>query len=206
MEPRYIARNLFLIFFSESGNTVKSSTDAPGEKKNGSRHLSPNDRKYFRSASPIRFDFRCKTRESPQKRVSGFFFRFSKTFRKRWSYVVSFFSLFFDFRSIFCFFFPYFFPFFLQFRPLLVCFSLFFICELLKLNDYGRHLLCTLLLLLNLTNKAFLSIPASIYLFFAYTNCFCRFHSFAFPFVVLFAVFSIVSLGVDCFFEFRSFF
>ena len=155
MEPRYIARNLFLIFFSESGNTVKSSTDAPGEKKNGSRHLSPNDRKYFRSASPIRFDFRCKTRESPQKRVSDFFFRFSKTFRKRWSYVVSFFSLFFDFRSIFCFFFPYFFPFFLQFRPLLVCFSLFFICELLKLNDYGRHLLCTLLLLLNLRTRHF---------------------------------------------------
>ena len=42
-------------------------------------------------------------------------------------------------------------------------FSLFFICELLKLNDDGRHLLCTLLLLLNLTHKAFLSIVALIY-------------------------------------------
>ena len=42
----YTAGNLFSIICSESGNTVKKSNDAPGEKKNGPRYLSPKDRKY----------------------------------------------------------------------------------------------------------------------------------------------------------------
>ena len=52
MKRRYIAGNLLLILFSESGNTVKNSDDAPGEKKNGSRYLSPKDRKYSEKSEP----------------------------------------------------------------------------------------------------------------------------------------------------------
>ena len=41
----------------------------------------------LRRASPIRFESGCKTRESNvQNREFRIFFRFSKTFRKRWPY------------------------------------------------------------------------------------------------------------------------
>ena len=52
MKRRYIAGNLLSFFFSESGNTVNKSNDTLGEKKNGSRYLSPNDRKYSEKSEP----------------------------------------------------------------------------------------------------------------------------------------------------------
>ena len=51
MKHRYIAGNLLLNFFSESGSTVNFSNHALGEK-NGSRYLSEKDRKYSDRSEP----------------------------------------------------------------------------------------------------------------------------------------------------------
>ena len=63
MKRRYIAGNISLIFFSESGNTVKKSNYAP-EEKNGLDTSHESIASTLRRASPIRFDSGRKTRES----------------------------------------------------------------------------------------------------------------------------------------------
>ena len=83
MKRRYIAGNLFLTFFSESGNTVKNSNDAPGEKKNGSRSSHQKIASTLRRASPVRFDSGWKTRERTWK--TELRVQFSALKNVRWS-------------------------------------------------------------------------------------------------------------------------
>ena len=82
MKRRYIAGDLFLICFSESCTTVKKSNDAPEEKKNGSRYLSPKrsqvlsgERAPFGSTPPGVRHVRVKAR---RKQSSDKIFGFQK--------------------------------------------------------------------------------------------------------------------------------
>ena len=65
MKRRYIAGSLFLIFFSESGNTVKYANDAQGEKDNASHQRIAST---LRRASPFRYNPGCKTPKPHRKK------------------------------------------------------------------------------------------------------------------------------------------
>ena len=102
-------------------------------------------------------------------------------------------------------FFPVFFPIINVFFSV-SSFCVFVICELLKLNEYGRHLFCTLLpASAESDSQGFLLALLSFNLFAFFCTVFAVFFSFLFPIVVLFAViFGSIFAVLRFWFEFRK--